>query len=122
VILWYTIVSIGPRLTWNQTQFNKVESRPRSVHSSYYLLATDTGQPVIDRFEKARTEASEIAMKQGNKNLAERLRAFQLRDIRAKAASDIESLKEASDLLGHSEQQITKTVYRRKGQLVKPVR
>ena len=92
------------------------------MHSSYYLLATDTGQPVIDRFEKARTEASEIAMKQGNKNLAERLRAFQLRDIRAKAASDIESLKEASDLLGHSEQQITKTVYRRKGQLVKPVR
>ena len=64
----------------------------------------------------------ELTASQGNLDLAERIKKFQFRDIRAKAASDIESLKDASELLGHSEQQITRNVYRRKGQLVKPVR
>lgn len=54
--------------------------------------------------------------------LAERVRKFQFRDIRPKAASDIGDLAAASRLLGHTEQEITKKVYVRVGETVKPTR
>ena len=45
---------------------------------------------------------------------------FQFRDIRPKAASEIVSLEDASDLLGHTTQGMTKRVYRRVGKVVNP--
>lgn len=44
---------------------------------------------------------------------------FQERDIRAKVASDLD-LQHASKLLAHTTEQITETVYRRKGEMVEP--
>lgn len=44
------------------------------------------------------------------------------RQIYAKAASEIDSISDASKLLGHSKEQITKTVYRRVGEVVNPTK
>ncbi|MGM2927279.1 hypothetical protein, partial [Bacillus cereus group sp. BC72] len=70
----------------------------------------------------ARKAAAEEAIKAGDQDLAREIMQFQFRDIRPKAASDIESLADASDLLGHTTQEITKRVYRRIGKAVNPVR
>ena len=48
-------------------------------------------------------------------DLAERIRRFQFRDIRPKAASEL-PVEHASRLLGHSEKEITERVYRRLGE------
>jgi hypothetical protein len=47
---------------------------------------------------------------------------FQERDIRAKAASDSESLTIAAGLLTHSNSKVTERHYRRKAQIVRPLR
>lgn len=47
---------------------------------------------------------------------------FQFRDIRPKAASEIEDISQASRLLGHSKEEITKRVYRRVGEIVSPTK
>ena len=54
--------------------------------------------------------------------LAAAIRQFQFRDIRPKAASEIEDLGRASKLLGHTDKRITETVYRRVGEVVDPTR
>jgi integrase len=54
--------------------------------------------------------------------LAERIQAFQFRNIRPKAASEIASLEDASKLLGHTDKQTTQKVYRRVGEIVKPTK
>ena len=54
--------------------------------------------------------------------MSERIKLFQFRDSRPKAASGIEDIKAASKLLGDSDEQITKTIYRRVGEKVKPTR
>jgi len=91
------------------------------------LVCTEEGQALTakmlrDRFEAARKEAAALADKARNEDLARRIRAFQFRDIRPKAASEIASLDDASKLLGHTDKQITQKVYRRVGELVKPTR
>lgn len=47
---------------------------------------------------------------------------FQERDLRAKSASDDASLEAASSRLGHTEKGITKRVYRRKPEIVIPIK
>jgi len=74
------------------------------------------------RFDNARAAAAERAKNNGNDYLAGRIREFQFRDIRPKAASEIASLTDASKLLGHTEEEITRQVYRRVGEKVKPTR
>jgi integrase len=91
------------------------------------LICTEQGQPMTmkmlrDRFEAARTAAAKQAEKARQDDLAKRIRAFQFRDIRPKAASEMSSLQDASDLLGHTDKQITKRVYRRAGEVVKPTK
>ncbi|WP_208023864.1 tyrosine-type recombinase/integrase [Duganella aquatilis] len=91
------------------------------------LLCTEAGVPlsakmIRDRFEDARTSAADKATESHNRDLAKRIRAFQFRDIRPKAASEIESLDDASKLLGHTDLGITKRVYRRAGEVVKPTK
>lgn len=87
---------------------------PRGVALSERMLRT--------RFDNARAAAKKKAEEDGDGHLAERIASFQFRDTRAKAGSEIESLQQASELLGHTSQAMTKRVYRRKGELVNPTK
>ncbi len=75
-----------------------------------------------NRWNEARERAAVTALDNNDPALAERIRQFQFRDIRPKAASEIEDLASASRLLGHSEQEITRQVYRRVGEIVSPTK
>lgn len=107
----------------------RIRSRPRKV-KSMYLVATPDGQRLSQyklrsRFEAARAAAGNAALAMGTPEMdevAERVRDFQFRDIRPKAATDIADLAAASRLLGHTHQEITKKVYIRRGETVKPTR
>jgi len=112
-----------------RTEFGKlidrIKARERKV-ASMFLIATPEGRPLNQwtlrtRFDDARKAAATTAKEKGDQELADRIRAFQFRDIRPKAASDTE-LEHASKLLGHTNQQITKVVYRRRGEVVKPTK
>ena len=101
-----------------------LESLPRIGPT---LVCTKEGKPISEsmqrlRFEPARKAAAEKAEKAGDKDLAKAIRDFQFRDIRPKAASEIERLEDASDLLGHTTQEMTRRVYRRVGKVVDPVK
>lgn len=96
--------------------------RGRAV-SSLFIVATPAGKPLSrwtlrTRFDAARRAAAEQA---GDGALAGRIRRFQFRDIRPKAASEL-PVEHASRLLGHSEKEITERVYRRIGEVVKPTK
>lgn len=111
----------------------RIKARPRKV-KSLHLLATPAGTPLNKptlriRFDKARDEAATKVLQEAYVEsridaevLATRIRQFQFRDIRPKAASDIADLAAASALLGHTEQELTRKVYVRKGATVKPTR
>lgn len=108
---------------------DRIRARPRKVRS-LFLIATPSGV-VLNRgtlrvrFDNARVAAAEAAAKVGTPEslaLAVRIRQFQFRDIRPKAASEIGDLGLASKLLGHTQQEITKKVYRRVGETVKPTK
>lgn len=99
--------------------------RARSVRS-LWLLATPEGKQLTTgmlrlRFTTARETAAGRAEESGDPLLAARIRQFQFRDARPKAASEM-ALDRASDLLGHSDKQITKAVYQRVGKRVKPTK
>jgi integrase len=103
----------------------RIRARPRKI-SSFYLIALPSGQPMTEailrkRFEDARAAAAGVAEEQGNAELAQRIRQFQFRDSRSKAASETD-LEHAQKLLGHTKGQITETVYRRVGEIVKPTK
>lgn len=108
---------------------DRIRARPRKV-SSLFLVATPAGVPLNRwtlriRFDAARKAAAEAAERDGTPEgvaLAARIRSFQFRDIRPRAASDIGDLAAASKLLGHTEQQITRKVYIRVGETVKPTK
>jgi integrase len=105
---------------------DRIQGRPgRKVGS--YLVILPNGEHVKKwhlrvRFDAARTAAIVKSTKQGNEALADRIKAFQFRDIRAKSASEIVDVRAASALLGHTEKEITERVYRRIGQAVSPTR
>lgn len=93
---------------------------------SLYLFANRLGQPYIDEstgktsgfdsiWQRAMTKAVETAKAAG---LA--FERFTEHDLRAKAASDAESLSRASEVLDHSSEAMTKRVYRRKAKVVRP--
>ncbi|KRP58211.1 Transposase domain [Pseudomonas trivialis] len=70
----------------------------------------------IANFRKDNSKATD-----GDSDLAVLIRQFQFKDIRPKAASEIE-LSHASRLLGHSTAEITRKVYRRVGEIVNPTK
>lgn len=74
-----------------------------------------------NRWDEARDKAAVKATVEGDTMLAAAIRQFQFRDIRPKAASEIE-LTHASRLLGHSTEEMTKKVYRRVGEIVRPTK
>lgn len=98
------------------------------------IIMTPVGKAVTapmlrTRFEAARAAAALKAETGGAKgqpppdsDLAARIRAAHFADLRSKAASEITSLTQASNLLGHTEEEITKRVYIRRGKEVLPVR
>jgi integrase len=47
---------------------------------------------------------------------------FTEHDLRAKCASDAESLGRAQQLLGHADSKITERIYRRKPETIRPLR
>lgn len=97
---------------------------------SMHLLVNTRGEPLTQwalrhHFDHARTEAAKLAAQADTRDghvLSDRIRKFQFRDARPKAASEIGDLAAASKLLGHTEQEITKKVYRRIGETVKPTK
>lgn len=78
-------------------------------------------QMLRNRWDEARESSTIKAGANGDSALAVLIRQFQFKDIRPKAASEIE-LGNASRLLSHSTEEITKKVYRRVGETVKPTR
>ncbi|QHD01011.1 integrase [Pseudomonas sp. S04] len=75
-----------------------------------------------NRWDEAREKAAAKAAAEGDATLAAAIRQFQFRDIRPKAASEIDDISHASRLLGHSTQEMTKKVYRRVGEIVRPTK
>jgi len=104
---------------------DRMQARKREV-SSPFLVSTPSGKALNrwtlrTRFDKARADAASEAQAVENEPMAERIRGFQFRDIRPKAASEL-PLEHASRLLGHTKQEITELVYRRRGELVEPTK
>ncbi|MFJ2279752.1 tyrosine-type recombinase/integrase [Pseudomonas sp. NPDC087803] len=75
-----------------------------------------------NRWDEARNKAANKAVTDGDGELATTIRKFQFRDIRPKAGSEIADIKDASRLLDHSTEEMTKKVYRRVGEIVKPTK
>ena len=91
------------------------------------LITNDSGlrmswEMLRNRFSEARDKAARKLTADGNTDLAAKVRLFQFRDIRPKAASEIEDIGHASRLLGHSKEEITKRIYRRVGEIVSPTK
>lgn len=92
---------------------------------SLSLICNEAGQPLGKaamryRFDKAREAAAE-SLKSAEQSA--KIRAIQFRDLRAKAASDIESLDRAQKLLGHANRDMTEHYVRqRRGDKVRPVK
>lgn len=94
------------------------------------ILVNTNGDPLTQsalrhHFDNARLAAIKTAEANPTREsavLIERIKQFQFRDGRPKAATEINDLAAASDLLGHSDQRITKRVYMRRGTLVKPTK
>ncbi|WP_205894412.1 hypothetical protein [Pseudomonas edaphica] len=72
------------------------------------------------RWDKAWEKAQQKAIDQGGPSLPAKIGGVQFRDIRPKVASEIVDIGDASLLLGHSKQEITKRVYRRIGATARP--
>jgi len=92
------------------------------------LLADENGAPMTKaklrrRFELAREAAAKAA---GNPAMAERIRAIQFRDLRAKTGTDVRAaagLDAAQALLGHTKSAMTEHYTRqRRGAKVKPLK
>ena len=100
-------------------------NKGNAEHLSPFLVINRRGQRVSwpmlrNRWDDARESAAIKAVEAGEQELAVRIRQFQIRDIRPKAASEIRDLSDASVLLGHSTEGITERVYRRVGAIAKP--
>lgn len=81
-----------------------------------------SGRVLTNRWDDARSKAIAAAVDAGDHKFANELSNFQFRDIRPEAASEIIDLGDASLLLGHSKQEITKKVYRRVGAIAAPTK
>lgn len=99
-------------------------ARTRSKVRGLYVLTDPSGQPLKpfgftrSAFDAARTAAEDEARKTGIP-----FRRWQLRDLRPKAASDLESMAQARKLLGHTTENMTAHYVRKRvGDQVRPVK
>lgn len=82
-----------------------------------------TYSAMTQRFSTIRAEAITVAVDDGLPALAASLRSFQFRDLRARAATDIEDIHSAQGLLAHAQVSMTQQYRRlRLGARVKPVK
>ena len=105
---------------------NLLERRAINGVKTSTLITNSSGlrmslQMLRNRWDDAREKAATKAAVDGDPALSSSIRQFQFKDIRPKAASEID-LTHASRLLGHSTEEITKKVYRRIGEIVKPTK
>ena len=105
---------------------NLLERRALNGVRTSTLITNATGlrmsqQMLRNRWDDARDKAAIKVATDGDPALAASIRQFQFKDIRPKAASEIE-LTHASRLLGHSTEEMTKIVYRRIGEIVRPTK
>ncbi|MFD1260521.1 tyrosine-type recombinase/integrase [Entomomonas asaccharolytica] len=102
---------------------DNILSRKQDNHPS---LVTVNGEGITyamrrSRFDNARNAAANEALINNNEELADQIKKFQFRDLRPKAATDMDDINLASKLLGHTKQKITELIYIRKGQEVTPL-
>ena len=110
--------------TWTDALRVAVEEAKsvRPVHISPFLFCNRRGECYVDA--NGRTGAFDLVWK----NFMDRVKAesgiehFTEHDLRAKVASDAESLDRAQEVLTHSSPEITAKVYRRAATKVKPIR
>ena len=105
---------------------NLLERRAINGVKTSTLITNSSGlrmslQMLRNRWDDAREKAATKAAVDGDPALSSSIRQFQFKDIRPKAASEID-LTHASRLLGHSTEEMTKKVYRRIGEIVKPTK
>ncbi|MCU1724232.1 hypothetical protein [Pseudomonas sp. 5P_5.1_Bac1] len=103
---------------------DRIERRNSHHLSPFYILNEDGKRMswgmLRNRWADARAAAAAKARTEKKTDLAKQIELFQFRDIRPKAASEINDLGEASTLLGHSKAEMTERVYRRVGAIAKP--
>ena len=104
----------------------EIMERNKQQSSQHFILSKSgmrvSQQMLRNRWDDAREAARTLAVREGRTDDAEKIRQFQFKDIRPKAASEITDIADASLLLGHSEQEITKRVYRRIGAIAQPAK
>ena len=87
-----------------------------------YLFPNRSGKCYVDE-ETGRANGFDSAWDRFMEKVeAAGVERFQERDLRAKSASDDIDLESARRRLGHTSEQITRTVYRRKGEVVQPLK
>lgn len=123
-----TRASSGKRLIfkWDDELRAVIETikqiKPHRIGDSH-LFTTRQGKPYID--ERGKCNAFDSLWQRfmdkvmANTKVTDR---FQERDLRAKVATDSNTLLEASERLGHSDTGITQRVYRRKPIVIEPLK
>ena len=96
-------------------------SIPRKV-GSLYLFPNQSGKCYVDEETGRANGFDSIWNRFMMKIVDSGIERFQERDLRAKSASDDTDLESARRRLGHTKEQITRSVYRRKGEVVQPLK
>jgi integrase len=103
-----------------QIEYLARQNIPFAISGDIFLFSTRGNQPYINFDEDTTTAFDSIWQRAKQRAVkAGLLEPFQERDLRAKAATDSETLEEARAILGHSTTLMTRTVYRRKPEIVK---
>lgn len=98
-----------------------IAARRRLPVINQHIIVTRTGHHLTPQMMRKRWEKARDLAADANPEYADKIRGFQFRDIRPKAASETD-VTHAKELLGHSSERITRDVYRRAGERVKPTK
>lgn len=105
----------------------RIDERKKSykVHT-LALVCTETGRPLTEFALRSRFEKARAAAAKAHPELSEAIKAFQFRDLRAKAGTDkadSEGMREAQMQLGHNSMKMTEHYVRsRRGEKVTPTK
>ena len=112
-------------IRWSEALHEAVDEclAVRRKVGSIFLFATTSGQPYVhdDGTANAFDSLWQRFMKRVLAKTKVRER-FTEHDLRAKCASDAESLEHARQLLAHADSKTTQKFYRRKGEVVRPLK
>jgi integrase len=94
----------------------------RSIDIAPWLFCTKSGEPYIDAVTGTYSGFDSIWQRFMERLLNDTKveERFTEHDLRAKVGSDAESAKRAQELLTHADERITRRVYRRKPEVIKP--